>query len=178
MHQEVEDFQAAVESVANACQEFGAHDPHGLRGRWIPISPAKRGKIVNSPLFGCHQDVDSSLSLSLCLSLSLSLSSVSLSLSLSLSLSIFIYIYIYIHTYIYIYIYICIWPQYVSEVGGGSLAHPTGKSFRFVRACVRAVLVKSFRNEKVDGVPCIFYLCPREVVSCIFCDFGFFVNSH
>ena len=54
---------------------------------------------------------------------------------------------------VYIYIYI-----YISEVGGGSLAHPTGKSFRFVRACVRAVLVKSFRNEKVHGAPCIFYL--------------------
>ena len=67
---------------------------------------------------------------------------------------------------------------YISEVGGGSLAHPTGKSFRFVRACVRAVLVKSFRNEKVHGAPCIFYLFSREVVSFICCDFGFFVNSH
>ena len=46
----------------------------------------------------------------------------------------------------------------ISEVGGGSLAHPTGKSFRFVRACVRAVLVKSFRSEKVALTPCIFYL--------------------
>ena len=67
---------------------------------------------------------------------------------------------------------------YISEVGGGSLAHPTGKSFRFVRACVRAVLVKSFRNEKVHGAPCIFYLSSREVVSFLCCDFGFFVNSH
>ena len=43
-------------------------------------------------------------------------------------------IYIYIYMYIYIlYIYIRL------EVGGGeSFVTPTGKSFRFVRACVRA----------------------------------------
>ena len=42
------------------------------------------------------------------------------------------YIYIYIYTYIYIYIYMYV---YVLEGGGVS---PTGKSFRFVRACERA----------------------------------------
>ena len=75
---------------------------------------------------------------------------------------------------------VCMGPHiylHTSEVGGGSLAHPTGKSFRFVRACVRAVLVKSFRSEKVHGATCIFYLCAREVVSCIFLDFGLFVSS-
>ena len=41
---------------------------------------------------------------------------------------------IYIYMYIYIYIYIAGWEE---ERSG-----PTGKSFRFVRACVRAVIVK------------------------------------
>ena len=53
------------------------------------------------------------------------------------------------------YIYI-----YISEVGGGSLAHPTGKSFRFVCACVRAVLVKSVRSENVPVNPCNLYFWP------------------
>ena len=66
----------------------------------------------------------------------------------------------------------------LSEVGGGSLAPPTGKSFRFVCACVRAVLVKSFRSENVPVTACIFYLWAREVVSCILCGFRFCVNSN
>ena len=84
----------------------------------------------------------------------------------------YIHMYTIIHLYVYIYIYI-----YTSEVGGGSLAHPTGKLFRFACAFVHAVLVKSFRDEKLPGVTCIFYLFRGEVVSCIFLDFGFVVSS-
>ena len=47
---------------------------------------------------------------------------------------IYVYVYVYIHIYIYIYIYIAGWEE---ERSG-----PTGKSFRFVHACVRAVIVK------------------------------------
>ena len=45
----------------------------------------------------------------------------------------------------------------------------TGKSFRFGRACVRAVSVMSFREEKVRRGGCIFYLSTREIVSFISC---------
>ena len=55
----------------------------------------------------------------------------SISEALGLRLGIHIYIYIYIRIILYIYINI-----HTLEVGGESLT-PTGKSFRFVRACER-----------------------------------------
>ena len=54
-----------------------------------------------------------------------------------------------------------------SEVGGVSLTHPTGKLFRFVRAFVRAVLVKSFRSEKVGVTRCIFYLVSSVILGSV-----------
>jgi hypothetical protein len=53
--------------------------------------------------------------------------------------------------------------------GKGASQHPagTGKSFRVVRACVRAVPVMSFRNENLRRAAGIFYLWPWEVVSFI-----------
>ena len=67
---------------------------------------------------------------------------------------------------------------YIYIGGWGRKLGPPNQKMVLFRSCVRAVLVKSFRNKKVDGVPCIFYLSPREVVSCIFLDLGFFVSSH
>ena len=62
-------------------------------------------------------------------------------------------------TYIYIYI---------SEVGGGSLAHPTGKSFRFVHACVLS-LWSHFRMKMLTAPPVSFIYSPRrsKLVSCV-----------
>ena len=63
-----------------------------------------------------------------------------------------------------------------SEVGGGSLAHPTGKSFRFVCACVLS-LWSRFGVKISPSPPVSFIFEPREVVSCILCDLGFCENS-
>ena len=59
----------------------------------------------------------------------------------------------------------------ISVVGGQTASQPpplvSGKSLRFVRACVRAVSVMSFRGEKLRREGCIFHVCPVEVVSFI-----------
>ena len=68
-------------------------------------------------------------------------------------------------------------PQLYIGGWGRELGPPNREIVSF-RSCVRAVLVKSFRSEKVDLTPCIFYLSSRELVSFICCDFGFFVNSY
>ena len=73
------------------------------------------------------------------------------------------------------YIYICI-----SEVGGGeSAAAPTGKSFRFVRACGRAggTRARSIPVTKVDLQDDVVHLLPARwpfvaslLPRCCFCS--------
>ena len=92
----------------------------------------------------------------------------SLSLPLSLSLSLYIYMYTW---------YTRIKKMY-RRLGEGAWPTQPGNRFVFFNcACVRAVLVKSFRSKNVPVTPCIFYLSLREVVSCILCDLGFCGNS-
>ena len=69
-----------------------------------------------------------------------------------------------------------------SEVWGGSSARPTGKSFRLVCACVRAVLVKSFPSETFPLTPVSFifggwrsYLVSSVVLGSVWIPPDFFV---
>ena len=66
---------------------------------------------------------------------------------------------------------------YIYIGGLGRELGPPNREIVALRLCMVAVLVKSLRHEDVARGMCALYIYPAGVVSCIFCDFGFYANS-